>query len=448
MAAVTVPGVGGAAITYTDVFDTSQNQTLAQDIANALAAYFNGDPLNIQSYVPPPGTTSLAVPSDANELLITAASDNGTVFTPTGYSFATDDTGGGSFTVVGAQNFIGGGGNLTVWDTVGAPSIGGGIDTITAGNGNDLFGLTSGSTYTVASGNGNDTFFANGSGAIADGTNLVSSDGTDTIIAGQGANTVATYRADPLIFGGTGSLEVFGNTAANETVVGSSGSETIFGAQSGVYFLGSSNSLFIGNPSTSSTIVGSTGSETMFGGATAHELIFNNSSSLLFASGSGDSTTIVGGSSPSTLFGSAGSATTYFSTSSAGGALYAAGTGNETLNAAGSTTNNTMFGGVDPTAGNSLAGGVGNDMYMAGTGSDTMVGGAGANVFAFDNGHAGGNDFIAGYSARDVVGLFNATLCRSAALAASRAATRSRPGRGRTARRSTTSQNMFVCNAR
>jgi hypothetical protein len=240
----------GSAINFSSVFDTPQNQTLAQDIANALAAYFDGDPLNIQSYVPPPGATSPAVPSDANELLVTGSSDNGTVFTPAGYSFVTDNTGGGSFTVVGAQNFIGGGGNLTVWDTVGAASIGGGIDTITAGNGNDLFGLIPGSTYTVAAGNGDDTFFANGTGAIADGdgrnlifagsatgTNMVSSYGTDTIAAANGgADTVATFGADPLIFGGTGNLEVFGNTATNETVAGGSGSEIIFSAHSGLYF--------------------------------------------------------------------------------------------------------------------------------------------------------------------------------------------------------------------
>jgi RTX calcium-binding nonapeptide repeat (4 copies) len=419
MAAVTVPGVDGSAISfsYTNVFTTPQNQTLAQDIANALAAYFNGDPLNTQSYVPPPGTTSAAVPSDANQLLVTAASDNGTVFTPAGYTFVTDNTGGGNFTVAGAQNFIGGNGNLTVWDTVGAASIGGGIDTIAAGNGNDLFGLTAGSTYAVAAGNGTDTFFANGSGTVSDGdgrnlifagsasgTNVVSSYGTDTVVAGAGANTVATHGADPLVFGGTGSLEVFGTTATNATVAGGSGSEIIFSAHSGVYFLGSSTSLFVGNTSSDSTIIGTTGTETVFGGASSNELIFNNSSSLVFGAGSNDSATIIGGASPSTLFGAAGSSINYFAT--AGGALYSAGTGNETLNAASSTANITVFGGHDSTAGNSLVGGAGNDALIAGSGSDTMTGGAGHNTFAFINGAAGGHDFVTDYNANDVVGLF------------------------------------------
>jgi Ca2+-binding RTX toxin-like protein len=396
MAAVTVPGVGGETITYTGVFDTTQNQTLAQAIANTISAYLE------------------------DELTVTAGSDNGTVFVPPGDSFVADDSGDGSFTIVGAQNFIGGGGNLTVWDAIGASSVGGGVDTITAGNGNDLFGLIPGSTYTVAAGNGNDTFYANGSGAIADGTgsnlifvgdtggtNLVLSNGrSDTIAAGAGANTVATYGSDPLIFGGSGSLEAFGNAATNETVVGGSGPETIFGASSGVYFLGSSTSLFIGDPSSASTIVGTTGKETVFGGASSREVIFSNSSSLVFANGSNDSATIVGGSSPSTLFGAVGSSIAYFSTSSAGGVLYAAGSGNETLNAAGSSANMTIFGGQDPAGGDSLVGGSGHDVLVAGSGSDTMTGSTGSNVFIFDKGEAGGHDFITDYNGQDMVGLF------------------------------------------
>lgn len=415
MASVTVPGADGTVVTYSGVFNTPQNQLLAQDISNALAAFLGGDPLNVQAYTPP--TTPAAIAADVNELVVPASVSGGTVFTPAGYTFVVDSTGGGNFTVAGAQNFIGGNGNLTVYDTVGAASVGGGIDTIAAGDGNDLFGLMPGSTYTVAGGNGNDTYFANGSGAIADGTgsnlifvgdtggtNLVLSNGHDTIAVDGGANTVATYGSDPLIFGGSGSLEVFGNTAVNETVAGGSGAETIFGAESGVYFLGSSTSLFVGNTSSNSTIVGTTGQETVFGGASSHELVFNNGSSLVFAASSNDSATIVGGSTPSTLFGSAGSATTYYSTAS--GALYSAGAGNETLNAAGSTTNMTVFGGQDSTAGNLLVGGAGNDALIAGTGSDTMTGGAGDNQFAFIKGAAGGNDFITDYSGASSVGLF------------------------------------------
>jgi Ca2+-binding RTX toxin-like protein len=458
MSTVMVPSSDGTIITYSDVFNTPQNLPLALAIANALTAALDGGALNAQTYTPP--TTPAAVAGDVNELVVPTPLREGTVVTPSGYSFVADSTGGGVFTVVGAQNFIGGNGDLTVWDTVGAASVGGGVSSIAAGDGNDLFGLIPGSVYTVAGGNGNDTYFANGSGAIADGTgnnlifvgssvgsgNLVFSYGQDTISVGDGANTVATFGSDQIIFGGTGSLTAFGNTSANETVAGGSGSETIFGGTSGVYFLGSSTSLFVGNTSSNSSIIGSTGQGTVFGGASSNEVIFNNSASLtfvagtgdsativggslpgtlfgsagsaityfgtsstagaLYASGTDDSATIVGGSSPSALFGSAGSAITYFATSSTAGALYAAGSGNETLNAAGSTANNSIFGGLDPTSGNSLVGGAGNDTFTAGTGSDTMVGGAGANQFFFTHGQAGGNDFIVGFNLSDLVRFF------------------------------------------
>ena len=417
---VVVPSIDGQQIIFPPgVFGSSQSFSVASAIANFLNGLplANPDPsLNVQLYTPP--TTPAAISGDVNELVIPASLSGGTVSVPAGYNWVADSTGGGALTVDGAQNFIGSNGALTVFNTsVPAAS---GIDSIAAGNGADLFGLVAGSTYNVAAGNGSDTYFGNGSGTMAGGTgsnqffatggpNLVLSFGHDTVAVGTGAATVATYGSGPLIFGGSGNLEVFGNSATSETLVGGSGPETIFGAQSGVYFLGSSTSLFVGNNASNSTIVGSTVSsaqETVLGGVSSNETIFSNSSSLQFVSSSGDSTTIVGGSSPSTLFGSSGSAITYFSAASGGGALYSAGTGNETLNAAGSNTNDTIFAGADSTSGNSLVGGTGNDTFTAGSGSDTMVGGAGSNSFFFTDGSVGGNDFIVGYNANDEVGLF------------------------------------------
>ena len=414
MALLTVPGADFTDINLTSAFFNPQGQPLAplnaplaQAIANFLDSLVPIDPmLNVQTYTP--GTTPAALASDVNQLVVPSSLSGGTVFTPPGYTFVVDGTSGASFTVVGAQNFLGGSGNLTVYDTVGAASVGGGIDTITAGDGNDLFGLIPGSTYTVAGGNGNDTFYANGTGAVADGTgsNLIFADGTsnlvlsfgtsDTVIAGAGANTVSTNGTDPLVWGGSGSLEVFGNGATNATVLGGTGPETIFGAQSGEYLLGPANTLFVGSAS-----VGS--SETVFGGTSSGE-VFNNSSSLVFIAGTNKSTTIAGGSTPSTLFGAAGSSLTYYSTTS--GAQYFAGAGNETLNAASATTNVTLFGGQDTTSGNSLVGGAGSDALISGSGSDTMTGGAGDNTFVFNKGAAGGNDFITDYNANDTVGLF------------------------------------------
>jgi Ca2+-binding RTX toxin-like protein len=387
MATVTVPGPDHTIISFPNTFTNSQNLFVAQAIANFLGSLPlldpPGDPsLNVAVYSNAPPTTPAAIAGDVNELVVPTSLSGGTVSVPAGYNWVADGTGGGAFTVLGAQNFIGGNGALNVSNTT-VPAASG-IDSIAAGNGADLFNLMAGSTYYAAAGNGADTFYGNGSGTMAGGTgsnlffadaaggnNLVLSyGGHDTIVAGAGAATVATYGSGPLIFGGSGNLTVFSNSA------------------------------------TSSTIVGGTGSETVFGGISSNEVVFGNSSSLTFIANTDDSSTIVGGSSPSTLFGSAGSAITYFSTASTGGALYAAGTGNETLNAAGSTANNTIFGGADSTAGNSLVGGSGSDTFTGGTGSDTMVGGSGSNNFFFTDGAAGGNDFIVGYTSSDVVGLF------------------------------------------
>lgn len=440
---VSLPGPNFTQINISG-FNTPFNQQLAQDISSFLTSLVPVDPvLNVQTYTPP--TTPAAIASDVNELVVPASLNGGTVFTPAGYTFVVDDTGGGSFTVAGAQNFIGGSGNLTVYDAVGAASVGGGVDTITAGDGNDLFGLIPGSTYTVAGGNGDDTYYANGSGAIADGTgsnlifvdsaggtNLVLSYGTsDTIVAGAGAATISTNGTDPLIFGGSGSLELFGNSATDVTFFGGTGPEVLFGATSGTYFLGTSTSLFFGGPASDSTIIGTTGSETVFGGPSSNEVIFTNSSSLVFVAGTSNSSTIVGGSSPTTLFGgSAGSDITYLSSSSTGGALYFAGPGNETLNAAGSIStaagsiaNATLFGGQDPTGGDLLVGGAGNNSLIAGSGSDTMTGGKGDNTFAFFKGSAGGDDFITDYGvegSKDTVDLqgYGANAISSALLSA------------------------------
>ncbi|MGH7153869.1 MAG: hypothetical protein ACREF3_08050, partial [Acetobacteraceae bacterium] len=288
MATVTVPGVGGSIISYT--FNTPDNTALAQAIASALITASVGGTLNVQAYNG--GLTPPTVSGDTNQLVVAPTSAGGIVFTPAGYTFVADSTAGGAFTVAGARNFIGGSGSLTIFNAVAGPvedAVIGSVDSVVAGDGNDLFGLIPGSTYDAAGGNGNDTFNANGSGTVSSGAgnnlifvggaagdnNLVLSHGHDTVALGAGTATVATYGNAPLIFGGPGGMEVFSNGSVNETVVGSSGPETIFSATSGVYFLGTSTSEYIGNTSTSSTIVGTTGQETMFGGGHSHEVVFN-----------------------------------------------------------------------------------------------------------------------------------------------------------------------------
>ena len=341
----------------------------------------------------------------------------GTSFVPNTTTYVADDSSGQSFVVAGSgtYNFVGGDGNLTVWEGPG------GNASVAAGNGNDLLGFNAGSSYVVAAGNGNDTFVANGSGTIYTGigNNLIFSDpagpngnfifshGHDTISAATGPTTVATYGYAPEIFGGSGSLLVYGNSAIAETVAAGSGATTIFSATSGTYFMGTGNTNeFIGSPGSASTVVGSTGSETVFGGPNGSEDVFANSSSLIFAGSSGDSATITGGTSQVTLFGAAGSAETLLGSS---GSFFAAGGGNETLNASGSSGNNLMFAGESSVGGapnTYMAGGSGNDTLVAGSGANTLAGGAGNNLFQFTKGFVGGTDIISDFTNNDVVNLF------------------------------------------
>ena len=242
---------------------------------------------------------------------------------------------GQSFVVAGSgtYNFVGGDGNLTVWEGPG------GNASVAAGNGNDLLGFNAGSSYVVAAGNGNDTFVANGSGTIYTGigNNLIFSDpagpngnfifshGHDTISAATGPTTVATYGYAPEIFGGSDPCWCMAIRQSLKTVAAGSGATTIFSATSGTYFMGTGNTNeFIGSPGSASTVVGSTGSETVFGGPNGSEDVFANSSSLIFAGSSGDSATITGGTSQVTLFGAAGSAETLLGSS---GWFFAAGGG-------------------------------------------------------------------------------------------------------------------------
>lgn len=381
--AVSVPGTSGSTITYN--FSNAQNTALAQQIANVLVTASVAGSLNVQAYS---GSTPSPVPGDTNELAVSAA--GGVVSVPAGYTYTVDSTGGGNFSVLGAQNFIGGDGNIAVTSAAGTST-----DNIVLGNGSDTTWLVAGSTYNVAAGNGADTFTAAGTGTVTGGTgantffvggasttsgsssNVVVSNGTDTVIAGYGtASIIANNSA--LIFNGLGNDTDFVN-----------GSATI-----------------VSSANTASTIAGGpTGAETVFGNTGASQTIFDGGSKLEFVAGANDSATILGGSTQATLFGGSGSNINYANqgTGSITGALFVAGSGNETLNAAGSNSANTFWGG---TGADSMVGGSGNDLMIAGTGSGTMAGGAGNNIFEFLNGHAGGNYTISDFSSNDLLALF------------------------------------------
>jgi len=293
------------------------------------------------------------------------------------------------------------------------------IQVLGNGIGLDRFGLpklpnsgapiyASGSSYDVAVPNGSETVFGAGSGTIAGGTgtnylnltaaavgtsNMIFSQGSsDSVLAGAGATTVLSTAANVLTAGGGGPLLVAGLASA-ETVFGSTGSNTVFAGQSGEYFFGSAagtGSLFVDGGGTaqggSSTVIAGAGALTAFGGEGTHpnqQLIFGGSGALTFVAGVGAST-VVSGTGQATLFGSSGSYTYLMDNTGSAGALYVAGAGNETLNAAATT---------------------GTGTFWAGAGNDSLVGGSGADTFAFANGTAHGVDTIGGWTAKDTLAL-------------------------------------------
>jgi Ca2+-binding RTX toxin-like protein len=90
--------------------------------------------------------------------------------------------------------------------------------------------------------------------------------------------------------------------------------------------------------------------------------------------------------------------------SGVGDLLYAAGAGNETLNAAAANGNILGFGNSSASANERLILGSGNDTLVAGAGANTITGGSGADVFWFvAKNTAGATDFITDFNSSDSV---------------------------------------------
>jgi Ca2+-binding RTX toxin-like protein len=295
----------------------------------------------------------------------------------------------GPTTVVGAapvENLIAGIGGVTFYS---APNS---IGQVVISGGNNTIGLAPGTTYSLVTGAGNDLIYTNGSGTIDAGAgtntvmggsglnNVIISYGTGDVIAlGSGTDVAGEFGTGAIIFGGSGAA-VIADGGNNDTVVGGSGPELIYGGDNGHYFLGSGPTTFVSNPGPggSDTIVAGTGSETVFGGAS--DLIFAGSSNLDFIGGM--EATINGGSGHDTIFGQAGSSIAYFG--NAGQAQIIAGSGNETLSAAGSTA------GI---------------VFFAGSGNATLSGGTGPDIFAFGHGQVGGTDLINNFNSTSQIDL-------------------------------------------
>jgi Ca2+-binding RTX toxin-like protein len=228
---VTVPGAFGA--TDPNHFSSPYNLEVAQQISSLLAAADAAGRLFIQDNNPNPESVP---PGDLGVIAVTAPA--GVVDLPPGYSFtAIDASVTGPVTIEGGGGLFAGDQAIAYYGTAESSLV-----LIAADDGNDLFSMPQGSSYVIALGNGNDTVFASGSGTVTGGTgeniffagspggeNGVSSYGsTDTVVAGQGSVTVATYGADPMVMGGWGPLIYFSAGPGDPTVTGGTGPETVY----------------------------------------------------------------------------------------------------------------------------------------------------------------------------------------------------------------------------
>jgi Ca2+-binding RTX toxin-like protein len=303
---VTVPGASGTHII--NPYNTPYNLTVAQSIANALAAAQTGGTLDVQPYstslpaVPSGSTGEIAVTSPASGFIQVAGGYTFTAIGPTTQGGASPT---GPFTVAGGGSLFVGDQVTTYYGSAATAAV-----SIAAGDGNDLISLPSGSTYQVGLGNGNDTVYADGTGTVTGGTgknifytgstsgpNTINSYGAaDTIVAGVGTVSVNTYGANPLVFGGSGNLVYLGGAAGSPTITGGTGKETLFGGagqnmtyQDGSNTVGGANILAAGS-----------GNETLNAGSAQY--------GVQLAAGSG-SVDMVGSKGPDTFYGGAGFAT-------------------------------------------------------------------------------------------------------------------------------------------
>jgi len=391
MATTTVPGgPGGTPLTFT--FGGSAGLTIAQQIANALAAASGAGKLSQTTVSASTGSTLIPPPSVAggtSDLIIESA------------TVATTVT--GSSTVPGSN---------IVTNNSTTPS------TITAGPNVQLFTGTVGGVYTatgtgaeVGALGGNNTITASGPGETIGGgagANLLIATGGDTVVSG-GADTISlsgsgnlVIEAEPSVTGGVSITDSGSNDTivggANPTTVTATGTSTVVGSGTQIY-AGAGSLTFVGGVGTAS-ILGGTGSVSLTAGSGG--IVFGANTDTVGA-------TVNSGTGGATIFGAPGTSVNLTgSTGSAGHPDFLiAASGNETLNA--STSSSANFFAVGPgTLPGSVAmiGGSGNDTMVAGagTGSVTMTGGLGSNDFAFFKQAAGGaKDVVTDFNSSDAV---------------------------------------------
>lgn len=239
---------------------------------------------------------------------------------------------------------------------VGSPDF---ADSILGGNGHDSISALGGDD-TVDAGDGDDTIVG-GDGndwlSGSDGTDsLLGGDGNDTVLGGDGVDILRGDLGDDSLESGNGSGFVFGGVG-NDTIVGGDGRNMLDGEDGDDSILGGPNDDSIVGGQGNDTLMGNPGADTLDGGDGNDKLLGGAHNDMVLGgagtdmlSGNAGEDTLVGGDDNDTLYGGAGNDQLFGED------------GTDTLRGQGGA--DTLFGGDGRDL---LAGGSGNDSLDAHT---------------------------------------------------------------------------------
>lgn len=221
---------------------------------------------------------------------------------------------------------------------------------------------------------------------LGNSTNFVYSSGQDTIVGSSSGTHYQTVTV-------TGTKGTLVNLGDNSTVLDTGkGNQITVGGQS---YVSAGTQSYVSLSGAASTVIGGISDTISATGAGLRFIHGENSSvtaanDLTFLNGTGKTYVQAGA---STVFGADGLNIQYVAKNDG---VFIASSGNETLDGSLSDKGLKIFGANDSNL-NAL-GGNQNDTFVGSSGNMTMSGGAGSNVFLFQNGLSGGNDIITDFN--------------------------------------------------
>ncbi len=331
------------------------------------------------AYVWVPGSAFPTVPAGQYGSVQITGSVSGTASLPVPYNIATDDA-------TGAVTIIANGttpqvASVTGTDQTYLASAAAGY--FVSGNFSAQGTASTGTGAGRASGN---LWLTGAAGSVP---SYLASDGrTDSIVATQGTNWIAT--------GNNSAVQIW--IDAGTAIIASRGSDTIAIGAADATVVGSGSALVYGG-SGALNFSAIAGTDTMIGGTAAVTAGASGSASLLAYGGSAGNNAMVGDGAGATLFGG-GSGDQLAGL--AGANMLLAGGGSETL-FGGSAAPNTVFVGGSGT--DVMAAQAGGSQFISGSGTDQVLAAGDANQFDFTLGRAGGLMVVQGFNSSDVINL-------------------------------------------